>query len=62
MLADPGGADIPGSAYFIYKGCNNRRMKIFEIIAGICILVVDVLVAVNQFMKVMDIFTGENAE
>jgi hypothetical protein len=37
-------------------------MKIFEIIAGICILVVDVLVAVNQFMKVMDIFTGENAE
>ena len=37
-------------------------MKIFEIIAGICILVVDVLVAVNQFMKVMDIFTGENTE
>jgi len=37
-------------------------MKIFEIIAGICILVVDVLVAVNQFMKVMDIFTGENVE
>ena len=37
-------------------------MKIFEIIAGICILVVDVLEAVNQFMKVMDIFTGENAE
>ena len=29
-------------------------MKIFEIITGICILVVDVLVAVNQFMKVMD--------
>ena len=38
------------------------RMKIFEIITGICILVFDVLVAVNQFMKVMDIFTGENAE
>ena len=37
-------------------------MKIFEIIAGICILVVDVLVAVNQFRKVIDIFTGENAE
>ena len=37
-------------------------MKIFEIIAGICILVVDVLVAANQFMKVMDIFTRENAE
>ena len=37
-------------------------MKIFEIIAGICILVVDVLVAVNQCRKVMDIFTGENAE
>ena len=37
-------------------------MKIFEIITGICILAFDVLVAVNQFMKVMDIFTGENAE
>ena len=37
-------------------------MKIFEIITGICILVFDVLVAVNQIMKVMDIFTGENAE
>ena len=37
-------------------------MKIFEIITGICILVFDVLVAVNQLMKVMDIFTGENAE
>ena len=37
-------------------------MKIFEIIAGICILVVDVLLAVNQFMKLMDIFKWENAE
>ena len=31
-------------------------MKIFEIITGICILVFD------QFMKVIDIFTEENAE
>ena len=37
-------------------------MKIFEIITGICILVSDVLVVVNQFRKVIDIFTGENAE
>lgn len=37
-------------------------MKIFEIITGICILVLDVLVVVNQFRKVIDIFTGENAE
>ena len=37
-------------------------MKIFEIIAGICILAFDVLVVVNQFRKVIDIFTGENAE
>ena len=38
------------------------RMKIFEIITGICILVFDVLVAADQFMKVIDIFTEENAE
>ena len=37
-------------------------MKIFEIITGICILVFDDLVVVNQFRKVIDIFTGENAE
>ena len=37
-------------------------MKIFEIITGICILVFDVLVAVDHFMKVIDIFTEENAE
>ena len=37
-------------------------MKIFEIITGICILVFDVLVAVDKFMKVIDIFTEENAE
>ena len=37
-------------------------MKIFEIITGIYILVFDVLVVVNQFRKVIDIFTGENAE
>lgn len=37
-------------------------MKIFEIITGICILVFDVLVTVDQFMKVIDIFTEENAE
>lgn len=37
-------------------------MKIFEIITSICILVFDVLVVVNQFRKVIDIFTGENAE
>ena len=37
-------------------------MKIFEIITGICILALDVLVVVNQFRKVIDIFTGENAE
>ena len=37
-------------------------MKIFEIITDICILVFDVLVVVNQFRKVIDIFTGENAE
>ena len=30
MLADPGGADIPGSAYFIYKGCNNRNLRTEE--------------------------------
>ena len=37
-------------------------MKIFEIITCICILVFNVLVAVDQFMKVIDIFTEENAE
>ena len=37
-------------------------MKIFEIITCFCILVFDVLVVVNQFRKVLDIFTGENAE
>ena len=37
-------------------------MNIFEIITGICILAFDVLVVVNQFRKVIDIFTGENAE
>lgn len=37
-------------------------MKIFEIIAGICILVFDVLIAVDQFMKVINIFTEESAE
>ena len=37
-------------------------MKIFEIITGICILAFDVLVVVNKFRKVIDIFTGENAE
>ena len=37
-------------------------MKIFEIIAGICILVLDVWIAVDQFMKVINIFTEENAE
>ena len=37
-------------------------MKIFEIITGICQSVIDVLVVVNQFRKVIDIFTGENAE
>ena len=37
-------------------------MKIFEIITGICTLVFEVLVAVDQFRKVIDIFIGENAE
>ena len=30
-------------------------MKIFEMIAGICLLVFDILVAVDQFIKVRDI-------
>ena len=45
-----------------FRSGKEARMKIFEIITGICILVLDVLVVVNQFRKVIDIFTGENAE
>ena len=69
MRADPGSADIPQSACFIYKGFNNRNLRteewlksLLEIIAGICILGVDVWIAVDQFRKVIDIFTGEDAE
>lgn len=30
LILEVGGADIPGSACFIYKGCNNRNLRTEE--------------------------------